>query len=66
MDFFNVGPAMASVDALNDVAGASVVGRKVVSEARIGEDGNTSAASAVGRSVLLVVSVLAMVGMVMV
>ena len=40
VDFFNVGPAIQTVDALNDVTGA--VGRKVVSEAAL--DPNSSGA----------------------
>lgn len=50
VDFFNVGPAISSVDAANGVTG-SVTGRKTVSTAALKQSAGSSSGAASGRSV---------------
>lgn len=61
VDFFNVGPAIASVDAANGVAG-SVTGRRTLSTAALTEESEGGVARAQGSLLAVVVTVVVAVG----
>ncbi|KAF3048653.1 hypothetical protein E8E11_009456 [Didymella keratinophila] len=62
VDFFNVGPAIASVDAANGVAG-SVTGRRSLSTDALTEESESGVAKAQGSLLAVVVAVVVAVGL---